>query len=350
MAKPKKLPSGSYRIRVYIGKDADGKQIVKSITAPTVRECKALAAQYEAEHRRPARTTVEGALRLFMEESRPTLAPGTIRGHNAYFKAWQNFPRLMNMAPDDVQASDIQQAINVMTTEKTPKGSPLSPKTIRERYHFLTKALRRYNLNLSDIRLPSKIRTEIDVPDDSRMVEILEAAKGTALEVPIMLAAIGGLRRGEICALKWPEDFNGNIIHIHSDMVIDAENNWIIKEIPKTYQSNRYVEMPPQVIDLIRQQGFVCDIHPNALTARHSRFLKRHGFPHSRLHDYRHHMASALHAAGVPDQYIIQRLGHSGDSTLKRVYRHTLADHEQSAVNAALAHFDALLVSTNVST
>jgi integrase len=61
-------------------------------------------------------------------------------------------------------------------------------------------------------------------------------------------------------------------------------------------------------------------------------------------------MASALHAAGVPDQYIIQRLGHSGDSTLKRVYRHTLADHERAAVTATLDHFDALIVSTDVST
>ena len=341
MAKPKKR-GNSYRIQVYIGRTEDGKIISKSITAPTARECRALADQYKREHRKPTGTTVEGALRAFMEESRPTLAPGTIRGHNAYFRAWQQFPRLMNMAPDDVQASDIQQAVNAMTTEKTPKGNLLSPKTIRERYHFLCKALRKYNNSLYDVRLPAKARTEIDVPDDSRMMEILEAAKGTALEIPIMLAAIGGLRRGEICALKWPDDFNGNVLHVHSDMVIDAQNQWVIKEIPKTYESNRYVEMPPYVIDLIREQGYVCNIHPNALTARHSRFLARHGFPHSRLHDSRHHMASALHAAGVPDQYIIQRLGHSGDSTLKRVYRHTLADHDRLAVDATLAHFERL--------
>ena len=350
MAKPKKLPSGSYRIRVFIGRSADGKQIIKSITAPTARECKALAAQYEAEHRRPSGTTVEGALRAFMEESRPTLAPGTIRGHNAYFRAWQNFPRLMNMAPDDVQASDIQQAVNTMARELTPKGNVISAKTVKERYHFLAKALRKYHVDLTDVRLPAKTRNEIDVPDDTRMREIFAAARGTALEIPIMLAAIGGLRRGEICALRWPEDFSGNVLHVHADMVINENNQWIIKEMPKTYESNRYVEMPPQVIDLIREQGYVCNLHPNALTARHSRFLKRHGFPHSRFHDYRHHMASALHAAGVPDQYIIQRLGHSGDSTLKRVYRHTLEDHEKAAVAATLEHFGELIVSTDVST
>jgi integrase len=52
----------------------------------------------------------------------------------------------------------------------------------------------------------------------------------------------------------------------------------------------------------------------------------------------------------VPDQYIIQRLGHSGDSTLKRVYRHTLEDHEKAAVAATLEHFSELIVSTDVST
>jgi integrase len=343
MAKPKKLPSGNYRIRITVGTSPDGKPIRKSITAATAKECKVLAAQYESEHRKPARMTVEAVLRSYLDSGKATLAPGTVRGHNAYFKAWQQFPRIMNSRPDDVSAEDVQQAINTMAVEKTPKGNTVSPKTIRERYHFLTKALRKYHVDLSEVRLPAKSRTEIDVPDDTRMKEIFAAAKGTALEIPIMLAAIGGLRRGEICALKWPEDFSGNVLHVHSDMVIDENNQWIIKEIPKTYESNRYVEMPPQVIDLIREQGYVCDIHPNALTARHNRFLKRHGFPHSRFHDYRHHMASALHAAGVPDQYIIQRLGHSGDSTLKRVYRHTLADHERAAVTATLDHFDSLL-------
>ena len=97
-----------------------------------------------------------------------------------------------------------------------------------------------------------------------------------------------------------------------------------------------------QLAEMIRDRG-IPKINPNALTNRHRRFLASNGIDHFRFHDYRHHMASALHAAGVPDQYIIQRLGHSGDSTLKRVYRHTLADHDKDAVRAANAHFETLL-------
>lgn len=33
MAKAKKLPSGSWRVNQYVGKDADGKRVYKSFTA-----------------------------------------------------------------------------------------------------------------------------------------------------------------------------------------------------------------------------------------------------------------------------------------------------------------------------
>lgn len=74
MGKPKKLPSGNYRIRIYLGEDG-GKQIMKSITAPTARECRILAAEYEAAHKKPTSETVGGVLRAFYESGRETLAP-----------------------------------------------------------------------------------------------------------------------------------------------------------------------------------------------------------------------------------------------------------------------------------
>ena len=41
MAKAKKLPSGKWRVQVFLGKDADGKQIRRSITAPTKKGSRA---------------------------------------------------------------------------------------------------------------------------------------------------------------------------------------------------------------------------------------------------------------------------------------------------------------------
>ena len=46
MAKAKKLPSGSWRVRVYDGKTAEGKNIYKSFTAPAKKDAEYLAAEY----------------------------------------------------------------------------------------------------------------------------------------------------------------------------------------------------------------------------------------------------------------------------------------------------------------
>lgn len=343
MAKIEKLKSGTYRTRVYLGKDEAGKKIYKSLTAGSKLVLRALVYEYVSEARNPSGLTVRQAMAGYIESSRAELSPSTIRGYKAYEKSFSAYSTFMGLRIDTVGKRDIQAVIDKMSVEMVKKGHQeqrISPKTVKERWNFLSVVLRRYDRRIDGIRLPKKVRVEISVPDDDRMKQILTAAKGTDLEIPIMLAAIGGLRRGEICALE-PEDLQGDILHISKDMVLTPEKEWITKP-PKTYSSDRYIELPHQLAEMIRDRG-IPKINPNALTNRHRRFLASNGIEHFRFHDYRHHMASALHAAGVPDQYIIQRLGHSGDSTLKRVYRHTLADHDRDAVIAANAHFETLL-------
>ena len=46
MAKARKLPSGNWRTKIYIGKDSDGKNIYKSFTAETKKESEYMAAEY----------------------------------------------------------------------------------------------------------------------------------------------------------------------------------------------------------------------------------------------------------------------------------------------------------------
>ena len=46
MAKAKKLPSGSWRVNQYVGKDKNGKRIYKSFTASSKKEAEFMAAEY----------------------------------------------------------------------------------------------------------------------------------------------------------------------------------------------------------------------------------------------------------------------------------------------------------------
>lgn len=343
MSRIEKLPSGTYRMRLYLGKDEAGRKIYKSLTAASRTELRALAAQYQSEHRTPSGITVRQAMQGYIDSSSAELSPSTIRGYKACMKAFEQYPRLMETKVDMLNKRDVQDVIDKMavsTIQTGPQPHKIAPKTVKERFFFLSTALKRYDRKIDDIKLPKKVRTEIDVPDDDRMKQILSAAKGTDLEIPILLAAIGGLRRGEICALTL-DDLDGDVLHVSKDMVRTPENTWVIKP-PKTFASDRYIELPHKLAEMIRERGLP-QMNPNALTCRHRRFLKAHGLEHCRIHDYRHHMVSALHAAGISDAYIMQRGGWSTDHTMKTVYRHTLANHDKDAAAAANAHFEALL-------
>lgn len=352
MAKIEKLPSGTYRTRIYLG-DVDGKKQVKSLTAPSKTELKAIVSQYKAEHRRPAGRSFSAATEAYLATSAAVLSPSTVRGYKSIARKLKD-TKIYDMQVDNITRIDVQTCIDSLAAQKadiTPpalrergehrEGDKVSAKTIRNVYGFVTAVLAQYGITVKGVKLPQRIRHEIDVPEDKAMKELFATIRGTALEVPVMLAAIGGLRRGEICALTL-DDLDGNVLHVHKSMVKNTEGKWVVKP-PKTYGSDRYIELPDYLAGRIREQGYITRCTPSTLSDNHSRFLKRHGFPAYHLHSYRHYMVSALHAAGVPDSYIQQRGGWSTPYTMQAVYRHTLADRQKTAVDAANRHFEALL-------
>lgn len=97
MAKAKKLPSGKWRVQVFLGKDADGKQIRWSITAPTKKEAEPeqqaalLAAQRNIT---TSRMTVAQAIDRYIELNRLALSPATVLGYEQAKKKLGDFGRL----------------------------------------------------------------------------------------------------------------------------------------------------------------------------------------------------------------------------------------------------------------
>ncbi len=65
MATAKKLPSGSYRVQLYIGKDANGKRQYKSFTADTKKEAEYLAAKYSPKTCRNAHGLLTAVLQVY---------------------------------------------------------------------------------------------------------------------------------------------------------------------------------------------------------------------------------------------------------------------------------------------
>ena len=164
----------------------------------------------------------------------------------------------------------------------------------------------------------------VHVPTELEVKGLLQIFRNTELEVPIMLAAYGGLRRGEICALRM-SDIDGDFVHVSRAVVRDPSGEWVTKD-PKTASSVRSVLLPHFVIERIRAQGYITHLLPSQVSNRFWKKQRNLGIPPYCFHSLRHFHASYLHYLNIPDAYIMQRGGWSTPSVMQSIYRHALED------------------------
>lgn len=318
MANAKLLPSGKYRCQVYIGTDENGKKKYKSILDTDKRRCERLAAEYADRHRRVKNDgTILAAIKNYIDVKKAVLSPSTTRGYlvtKRYFEESQRAFCERTMASLDRDA--LQRLVNDMATD-------LKPKTVRNRYALITAVMEYNEYYVPKVHLPEKIKPQLRIPDTQDIMNILKVVKDTDMEIPVLLAAFGPLRRSEICALQL-SDIKENTIHVRRALVPNSNNEYVLKTT-KTYESDRYIPMRRDIIDLIKEKGCVIPFeNPNIITSRFEHIANRAGCPGTRFHDLRHWCASYLHAQGVPDQYIMARGGWKTDHVLRAVYMHEL--------------------------
>ena len=330
----KKLPSGNWRVNLYIGKDANGKQKFKSFTAPTKKEAEYQAAEYaltRKEKRKPQALTVGEAIDKYIDSKTAVLSPSTI---NSYRELRRNkLQGLMGIRLEQLTAEAVQRAVN-------KDAERLSPKTVANAHGLLSSALKEYapDFNLTT-RLPAKIRPDISIPEHDELRGLLERARASDPEMycAIILAAYLGLRRSEICALE-ASDVTGNTISINKAVVVGQDNEWHTKA-PKSYAGKRTLQAPQPVIDAINalgvKEGRLIKRRPSAITARFA-----HLQPPCRFHDLRHYYASVMLALGIPDKYAMERMGHATTNMLKAVYQHTMRDKREEVADTINAFFN----------
>ena len=210
--------------------------------------------------------------------------------------------------------------------------------------------------------VPKNVAVQVDRPkkndyrpvflDAEELEKIFKAARGTRLELPIMIAAFYGLRRSEVIDLKWSAiDFDKNTITINHTVTTanpddkyeevaqdSAKTKSSLRTLPLVGNFKRYFQELKESQELNRQicgnsynydykeSVFVDELgermKPGYITGQFSKFLKKHGFRHMRFHDLRHCSASLLLANGVQMKRIQEWLGHSDFSTTANIYAH----------------------------
>ncbi|MEG1901805.1 MAG: site-specific integrase [Clostridium sp.] len=336
MASAKKLKSGSWRCLVYDYTDANKKRHYESFTAETKKEAEYMAAEFAVNKKVKKcenASTFGECLDDYISRRTNVLSPRSIYDY-------RRLQRTDMLPLKEVKISDITQDIVQEFINKYSKTH--APKTVRDIHGLVSAVLKEARPDFAlNTMLPKNVRTNLYIPSDDDIRKLLDYAAGTELELPILLAAFGPMRRGEICALD-SKNINGNIVHVVQNMVINENKQWVIKT-PKSFAGNRFIAYPDFVADKFSDiNGRITNISPDVLTSRFSRLLKRSGIEHFRFHDLRHYSASVQHAIGIPDAYIMERGGWGNDGVLKNVYRHTMSEKKVTVDSTTNDYFSKL--------
>ena len=366
-----------YSIRVHRGRGPDGRQL-KPWTAtfevsPTWTEksarkkAEAFAATFEKECREG--TTSDSRLKftdycdyvISLKEQRGAKHSTVCRYKDlaARIAPYIGHMKLKDLRPDHL--NDLYTALSQEGQNKRT-GGKLSPKSILEHHRLISTVLEQatkeglvpFNV-ASRATLPKVEHKEVNYFQPEQIAAIREALEDEPLKWKVLthLLLISGARRGEVLGLRWERvDFAKSRIHICNNVLYRADRG-IYEDTPKTATSNRYIALPAETMQLLRQyrlwqneerlrlggyyqnEGFVFaqdsgrPMHPDSVTDWLKKFSKRHNLPHINPHAFRHTMASLLYFGGMDSVSISKRLGHAQVSTTANIYAHVIEEADQ---------------------
>ena len=252
----------------------------------------------------------------------------------------------------DLEASHIQTFYN-------EKLKVVKPNTVIH-YHAVIHSALKYAVktdmlykNVADkVDRPKKQSFQPVFLSAEEMETLFRELKGSKLELPVMVAAFYGFRRGEVVGLKWDAiDFERGTISVnHTVTTVELDGrlmDWA-QDSAKTKSSLRtlplvgaFKDYSMQVKQAQEYNKAICGdcynydydgyvfvdemgnrMKPNYLTTEFPDFCEKHGLRRMRFHDLRHSCASLLLANGVPLKQIQEWLGHSDFSTTANIYAH----------------------------
>lgn len=349
------LPSGNVRYQLYVGTDASGKRQYMSFTAPTMKEAKQKASEWKLDH--PAHPsdnpTFSEAAAAYLDSRKAVLSPSTYADYSRMIRRIERlYPDFARKRMSVIVSEDVQRIVSDLAGRHKDNWqlrqngreltASISPKTISNIYGLIRTVLASQDITVQGIKLPQRKPNRLNIPENDIVTALLEDLKGTELEIPVLLAAFGPMRRGEICALRMEDiDFDTDTVHVHRCVVLDADKQWVEKG-PKSTAGDRFITYPHYVIALIQERGYVAKMTPDTLSKRFRRTLSRHGYEHFRFHDLRHFAASFQIALGIPPQYVMERGGWSSGQTMQR-YVHALDQQKRAMSDKANDAFSGLL-------
>lgn len=322
MPKAKKMNSGRWRVRVYTGTTADGKKKYKSITASSKKEAEHLATTFMLKQRQTGNEmTIHDAVERYIETRSAVLSPTTIQGYDKILRV--NLDPIKNYRICDLTDNNIQAFINSLAKEK-------SAKTVSNIYGLLSAAIKQQDASrILSIRLPRRVKRLVD--DLPQSAAVVDAVKGSSIELPVLLSMWLCLRLSEVRGITKSSVHNGILFIDKVKVVVGGKD--VVKVLAKTNSSRRTIKLPPLLLDMIERHPTeeIVTISARALYFRFVKLMREHGYDNVRFHDLRHIAASDMNRLGIPDKVAAERGGWATTYTMRAVYQHAFsADREMA--------------------
>lgn len=211
---------------------------------------------------------------------------------------------------------------------------------------------------------PPKVeRTKMLAYDASQTAVLIEAFRSSRMFIPMLLAVMCGLRRGEILALRWRHvELGGNRCMLSIRESAEQTKEGVRYKEPKAGKSRTValssmmlaelkahrarqaeeqlkIGIRPDDDSFVVAQADSRPLKPVSLTHEWTRLLAKTSLPRIRFHDLRHTHATQMLAAGVHPKVASERLGHSTIGITLDLYSHVMPGMQADAaeqVDAAL--------------
>ncbi|HEY7105565.1 MAG TPA: tyrosine-type recombinase/integrase [Acidimicrobiia bacterium] len=326
-------------------------------------------------HVEPSRLSFGDYLRTWLDGlASKGRRPTTVDGYRRKLERYALKDDVAGIPLQAVTAADLDAVYGKLRTSGGRKGTALSLRTVRHVHTILAKALADAERKGLIARNPSQ-RAE---PPTSTAARSPEAKTWTPDQLRAFLAktsehdhttlfrlaAMTGMRRGELCGLRWSDvDLDAASLRVRQTMA--AVRGELVEGVPKTERSARTIDLDPVTVaalkkhrtgqleqrllmgagyadrDLVFAKPDGGPWNPDAVGRSFTREVERTKLPRIRFHDLRHSHATHLLAAGVNMRLVSERLGHATVGFTLDVYAHALPGQQADAAAAVAALVDA---------
>ena len=359
----RKRDDGRWEGRIVVGHKQNGEPIFRYVYGATQKELLSKLHQRleqfaDVELTEDSRLTVAEWLERWLSEYMPgTIREGTLKGYRMYARNYVN-SYIGDKIISQITSFDFQKLYAKLRKQgrlhpHPEHGNALADATICRVHCMLHSAMKtaaREHLipknPVDGVTSPKPNYRPKQILNEEQMDTFLAAVDKDEIWRDLFYVELTtGLRRGELCGLKWQDfDEDAGTLRIERSVGVKGGGELTI-DLPKTPNSIRTIILPPSTTERLRERKetaltewiFHDPLHPespvkpNSAYNRMKTILKNEGLPSIRFHDLRHIFSTRALASGVDAKTLSGILGHTNASFTLDTYTHVTGDMQKQA-------------------